>query len=208
MPRARPCRRLRLSCTAGGTVTPGKTTGCSRQRSKALLTIFHGLRRSKCEEPNSSCDDRCNAPIIRRECSALLFFCSLSFHVGNIRNSVGFWVCGAGSRAEISSRRLLRRDYFPQFDGYRLAVALPAFCEPLAHGLRQALRIYCEACFEPPVGGRQRVVKFRRASEIPHAETIQPIERRGAPLVANHQFRLQLARIHDSRIIAFGRISV
>src|SRR5271156_5211408 len=74
MPRARPCRRLRLSCTAGGTVTPGKTTGCSRQRSKALLTIFHGLRRTECEEPNSSCDDRCNAPIIRRECSALLFF--------------------------------------------------------------------------------------------------------------------------------------
>src|SRR5580692_1953464 len=90
MPRARLCRRLRLSCTAAvRTVVRERTTGFSRLRGKAaesgsrrLLTIFRGARQSKCEEPNSSCDDRCNAPIIRRECSALLLSLSLIPYVG------------------------------------------------------------------------------------------------------------------------------
>ena len=38
-----------------------------------LLTDLPQQRQINCEEPNFSCDDRCNAPIIRRKGSALLF---------------------------------------------------------------------------------------------------------------------------------------
>lgn len=38
-----------------------------------LLTDPPRHRQMYCEEPNFSCDDRCNAPIIRRKGSALLF---------------------------------------------------------------------------------------------------------------------------------------
>jgi hypothetical protein len=38
-----------------------------------LLTDLLRQRQMSCEEPNFSCDDRCNAPIIRRKGSALLF---------------------------------------------------------------------------------------------------------------------------------------
>ena len=44
-----------------------------RRPRDTLLTLPPPQRQSICEEPNSSCDDRCNAPIIRRKRSALLF---------------------------------------------------------------------------------------------------------------------------------------
>jgi hypothetical protein len=38
----------------------------------ALLTITQDARRTRSEEPNPLCGDRCNAPVIRRVSSALL----------------------------------------------------------------------------------------------------------------------------------------
>jgi hypothetical protein len=51
-----------------------------------LLTDLPRQRQMNCEEPNFSCDDRCNAPIIRRKGSALLFLIAIPnwpYPVGN-----------------------------------------------------------------------------------------------------------------------------
>ena len=45
-----------------------------------------------------------------------------------------------------------------------------------------------------PVG--QRVVKFRRASEIAHAKTVEPFEWNRPSLPANFHFRFEFLRVH------------
>lgn len=68
----------------------------------------------------------------------------------------------------------------------RLAVSLAAFSEPFTHCCRQAPRINMLARFERAFASRQRVVEFGRAGETPHAETVEPIEWHGSPLLVDN----------------------
>jgi hypothetical protein len=58
-----------------------------RRATVPLLTIRTLPRRINCEEPNFSSDDRCNAPVIRRKGSALLFLKTFLF----ISRKSEFW---------------------------------------------------------------------------------------------------------------------
>src|SRR5438445_3378991 len=64
----------------------------------------------------------------------------------------------------------------------RLPVSFAALGEPGGQRRSQALGINVEARLERPVAGGQRVVEFGRASEVAHAEAIQPVERARAAL--------------------------
>ncbi len=70
-----------------------------------LLTISNPSRRSLCEEPNSSCDDRCNAPVIRRLSSALLFFAAdYLYRVSEIRTRFSCRVFASGNQTSSCSK--------------------------------------------------------------------------------------------------------
>jgi hypothetical protein len=69
-------KRLHKYYGFSGVVIPNEVRDLSSPSTpprNLLLTDLLGQRQISCEEPNFSCDDRCNAPIIRRKGSALLF---------------------------------------------------------------------------------------------------------------------------------------
>src|SRR2546427_13267596 len=78
----------------------------------------------------------------------------------------------------------------------RLPVSFAALGEPGGKRRGQALGINAEARLERPVAGGQRVVEFGRASEVAHAEAIQPVERARAALAPYYDLHLELSRVH------------
>jgi hypothetical protein len=76
-----------------------------------------------------------------------------------------------------------------QFDTYRFSVSLSAFRKPFAHGRREARWIDAQSGFKQAFSEGQGVVEFTRASEIAHAEGVQPFERNRFPFAFNYNFR-------------------
>jgi hypothetical protein len=91
---------------------------------------------------------------------------------------------------------------FADFDLHGMAVAFAALREPFAERNSKARGIDAETGFEPALACWQGLVEFTRAGEIPHAETVQPIERTRAPLAADDDIHLKLSRKHRQQIIA------
>ena len=73
-----------------------------------------------------------------------------------------------------------------ELNGDRLAASLAAFCEPFTHCCSEALKINMLTRFERAFASRQRVVELGRAGETAHAETVEPIEWHGGPLLVEN----------------------
>jgi hypothetical protein len=122
-----------------------------------LLTDPLRQRPMNCEEPNFSCDDRCNAPIIRRKGSALLLLVAnpnqtflLALHV-----ITGRTACRRRESASYGSPKFRSKPLFyihryrtpckqstrtnlPQLHRHSLPIALPALRKPFAHRRSQS----------------------------------------------------------------------
>ena len=85
---------------------------------------------------------------------------------------------------------------------HRPAIALPAFGEPFSQRRSKARRLDAEAGLERALAGGKRVVELGCASEVAHAEAVEPLERAGAALARDYHLHLQLPRIHRGAIIA------
>ena len=83
---------------------------------------------------------------------------------------------------------------------YRFTLSFTALSEPCAQTLRKSLWRQAEAGLDPPVSHGQRVVEVRGICEIAHAELIEPIERAGAALAANHDIHFEFLRVHAAII--------
>jgi hypothetical protein len=81
-------------------------------------------------------------------------------------------------------------------DLHRSALALAPLIEPLLQCGGQPLRLHAQTGFEPAIGHRQRIVKFRSVGEIAHGKSIQPLERAQPRFVANGNFHAQLTDKH------------
>src|SRR5690348_4075693 len=81
-----------------------------------------------------------------------------------------------------------------------LPANLPPLLQPFAKRRRKSLRIHLQARLDFAVSHRQRVVKFRRARKIAHAERIQPLQRRRLPLLSRHHLHAKFLRIHERSI--------
>jgi hypothetical protein len=147
-----------------------------------------------CEEPNFSSDDRCNAPVIRRKGSALLFLAI--FHISQIR------ILEEEEQGAQDARDAFRWDLtrLAEFHGYALPVSLASLGEPFAHGRSQPRGFDAEPGLELPFSGRQRVIEFSRPRKVPHAEAIEPFKRRSPALAANHDLRQQFSRVHFAEV--------
>ena len=78
-----------------------------------------------------------------------------------------------------------------------LPFALAALRQPGSQSFGEALWSQAKARFESTVSDRKGVIKFRRVGEIAHAELIQPFERAGAALAANHYVHRKFLRVHS-----------
>jgi hypothetical protein len=74
------------------------------------------------------------------------------------------------------------------FDDDGLPVSLASLRKPFAHRSSKARGIDTLTGLERAVTGRKRVVEFRRAGEISHTETIEPIERHRTALIVDSHF--------------------
>ena len=83
---------------------------------------------------------------------------------------------------------------------YRFTLSFTALSEPCPETLRKTLWCKAEAGLYPAVSHGQRVVKVRGVCEIAHAELIEPIERAGAALAANHDIHFEFLRVHAAII--------
>jgi hypothetical protein len=113
------------------------------------------------------------------------------------RSRLFFFASGFRRRSFFCSRFLysgflspLYFRYFYYFDGDRVTVSLPAFGEPLAHRVSEALRVNAQAGLEAAVRDGERVVKLGRAGKISHAKGVEPFERHGATFGGDHNFGL------------------
>lgn len=84
-------------------------------------------------------------------------------------------------------------------DAHGLAISLAALGEPILEGLRKAFRLDTQPNFDSAVGEGQCVVKFGRAGEIPHGETIEPIERARPLFTVHNHVDLKLLRKHRAK---------
>ena len=92
-----------------------------------------------------------------------------------------------------------------RFDQHRLAFAFAALREQCRKTFGETLRCQAVARFDLSVGDRQSVVKVCRVGEIAHAELVQPLERAGAPLAADHHINAKLLRVHCVSLTLCGR---
>lgn len=94
------------------------------------------------------------------------------------------------------------------FDRNGPAISLPALGEPFAHRLRESRQIDAQPGFEAAVADGQSIVKFGRASEIAHAEIIEPIERHRPPLTGDGHFHAQFSSEHAPRPMLVGVLGI
>jgi hypothetical protein len=81
---------------------------------------------------------------------------------------------------------------------YRLAFTFATLREPRAQTFSKALRSQTEAGFDLAIRDRQSVVEFGGVGEIAHAELIEPFERAGLGLAANHDSHIKFLCVHGS----------
>lgn len=76
--------------------------------------------------------------------------------------------------------------HWMDFDGYRFTVGLAAFGQPLTECSCESFRINFQAGFHLTFPNGQSVVKFRRASEVAHTESVEPIQRARLALAVDY----------------------
>ncbi len=89
---------------------------------------------------------------------------------------------------------------------HRLAVALSAPGEPIAHSFGEAVRVDPETGFEKALGNRECVIKLGLTRKVPHTKVVEPIDRArtwraGARLAADHNFHAEFSGIHEASIV-------
>lgn len=85
-------------------------------------------------------------------------------------------------------------------NGDGLAVGLAAFREPFAESGGESFRIDLQAGFDLAFRDGQSVIEFGGASEIAHAEGVEPVERAGFTLAVDDRLDLQFLRVHSGSI--------
>lgn len=106
------------------------------------------------------------------------------------------------SKIALFCSRRTRAFNLVDLDDNLLAIPLSALSEPFAHREGKARGIDMKACFKFPFAGRQSIVEFRGAGEIPHAEIVQPFQWHWLAVDSSDYFRIQLSRVHFGKSIA------
>src|ERR1700687_237007 len=83
-------------------------------------------------------------------------------------------------------------------DCYRVAFA--AFGKPSRESFGKTFGCYAITSFKRAVACRQGVVKLRRIREVPHAETVEPVERAQLTVARDHYGYPEFLRVHRSSI--------
>jgi len=83
---------------------------------------------------------------------------------------------------------------------HRLAFTFATLREPCGQAFCEELRRQTKTGFDFAVGDGQRIVKLRSVGEVAHAELVQPFERAGAPLAANHYLHRKFLRVHFTEL--------
>jgi len=83
---------------------------------------------------------------------------------------------------------------------HRLASSFAALRQPTGQAFCKALWREAKTGFDFAVGDGQRIVKLRSVGEVAHAELVQPFERAGAPLAANHYLHRKFLRVHFTEL--------
>ncbi len=99
-------------------------------------------------------------------------------------------------------RRPTHPSRFTNLDLYRLAITLSALGEPFGKSHSQPLRVNAQASLQCSFASGKGVVEFRRASEVAHAESIEPVKWTCPALARDNNFHFELPRIHREAIIA------
>src|SRR6266849_4404330 len=106
----------------------------------------------------------------------------------------------------VCSWQVLRRDlpalklFLCHLHDYGPAFAFAALREPRGQAFGKALGRKSKTRFDLAFADRKRVVKVRGVGEIAHAELIEPIERAGAALAANHNIHFEFLGVHAAII--------
>src|SRR5690348_12105523 len=79
---------------------------------------------------------------------------------------------------------------------YGLAFALAALREPGGEALGKTFRSEPETGFNLTISDGECVVKIGGVGEVAHAELIEPVERAGASLSANHHVDMEFLCVH------------
>lgn len=82
--------------------------------------------------------------------------------------------------------------------GNGLAFAFAALREPCGKSRGKSFGSEAEAGFELAIGDWERVVEISGVGEVAHAKLIEPIERTGARLTANHYIDVKFLRVHEA----------
>ena len=85
-----------------------------------------------------------------------------------------------------------------------MALAFAALGQPGGQAFGKFLWGETKTGFDFAVGQRQCIVKLGGVSEVAHAELVQPLQRAGPALAANHHIHREFLSVHEEKFSIAG----